>query len=89
MLMRLACLNKVILSIYLVRNSDIGHIPPSALFLEEVGIMGCTDQLWFVVRFDCKTRISTKVVIELQTIELNAKCTLLSPVGCRVCILQR
>ena len=44
--------------------------------------MGCTDQLWFVVRFDCKTRISTQVVIKLQTIALNVKCALLSPVGC-------
>ena len=68
MLTRQACFNKVILSIYLVRNSDIGHIPPSAVFLEEVGILGCTDQQWFVVRFDWKTRISTQVVIELQTI---------------------
>ena len=89
MLMRLTCLNKVILSIYLVRNSDIGRLAPSAKFLEEVGILGCTDQQWFVVRFDCKTRISTQVVIEVQTIELNAKCALLSPVGCRVGILQR
>ena len=89
MLMRLACLNKVILSIYLVRNSDIGRIAPSALFLEEVEILGCTDQQWFVVGFDYKTRISTQVVLELRTIHLNAKCALLSAVGCSVGILQR
>ena len=89
MLRRLACLNKVILSIHLVRNSDTRHIAHSDLVLEEVEILGFTDQQWFAVRFDCKTRVSTQVVIELQTIELNAKRALLSPVGCSVVILQR
>ena len=89
MLRRLASLNKVVLSIHLVRNSDVGHIAHSDLFMEEVEIVGFTDQQWFVVRFDCNTRVSTQVVIELQTAELNAKCALLSPVGFSVGILQR